>query len=73
MTKKHLINEYKRKICLCEASIKGSTKMIAERRQDGMNGDSYFYTIDELSKDRKIEDTKRQSYFQFVKDLESLD
>lgn len=62
-----LINEYQLQIDMCNKEIKRLTGELCEHR--GSSSDSF---IEFLSNKRQIQETKKQSYVQFQKNLEDL-
>ena len=68
MTKEKLIAEYKQKISSCDTRIESFSNSIRQARKNEEDQDVIFDIIFE----RRIEQTQRQAYLQFIKDLEEL-
>lgn len=68
MTKEKLIAEYQIKVSDCDRQIESLNASIRKARTEKESED----VIADIANERKIEDAKRQAYFQFLKNLEDL-
>ena len=68
MTTEKLIAEYQSRVTECDKAIEGLTASIKKAR--GEKEDESV--IADIANERKVEDAKRQAYFQFIKNLEDL-
>ena len=66
-TIKKIIKEYENKINYLDHTIKTSNEQVRLRRNDSDKTE-----LDEWLQRRQIENTKRQSYVQFIVDLKNL-
>ena len=64
-----LIKEYESKISDCDKLIQDYTSQIRLIRQGIGNS---IYTVEDLLRERRIQDSRRQCFIQFIKDLENL-
>lgn len=64
-----LVKEYESKISDCDKLIQDYTSQIRLSRHGASDS---AYTIEELAHERRIQDTRRQCFIQFIKDLENL-
>ena len=67
MKAQKLIKEYENKINLLDHQIKTSNEQVRLRRNDSDKTE-----LDEWLQRRQIQNTKRQSYVQFIIDLKTL-
>jgi hypothetical protein len=69
---KDLIAQYQSKILLMDKTIEACTSKIRSFRHDDLTTTQYNFETQPIVEDRKIAESKRQCYVQFIVDIESI-